>query len=258
MFSGYNLFEMSSAAGKTTADMRFTDEFESIVRERLVKTNPQFIEEWNRLTLGLPGKFVFSPPGMLGEIGHVVNGVIVNNDTCTYQERINLILRSGLADWIKARLEFAGEVRICEIGGGYGALCYWFKQAFPGASYTIIDLPEALLFSQIYISITRPDLRTAYGLEQARSGVRFLPNHMSELLTEPFDLIINTLSMSEMSELQVDRYVALMTTAWLKDGGLFFEQNQGQPAFGPAVRSRPVPGAVSVPASIARRTHGIP
>ena len=56
-------------------------------------------------------------------------------------------------------------------------------------------------------------------------GVRFVPNYMAGQLAQPFDLVINTLSMSEMSEYQVRRYLALMKTVWLKDGGLFFEQN---------------------------------
>jgi len=48
---------------------------------------------------------------------------------------------------------------------------------------------------------------------------------MAEQLAEPFDLVINTLSMSEMSEYQVKRYLDLMKRAWLREGGLFFEQN---------------------------------
>jgi len=38
--------------------------------------------------------------------------------------------------------------------------------------------------------------------------------------------VINTLSMSEMSEYQIKQYVAMMKQRWLIDRGLFFEQNQ--------------------------------
>ena len=59
------------------------------------------------------------------------------------------------------------------------------------------------------------------------SGVRFLPNYMAEQLNESFDLIINTLSMSEMSNFQVARYSQLIRDKWIaKSNGLFFEQNQ--------------------------------
>lgn len=78
---------------------------------------------------------------------------------------------------------------------------------------------------QVRISLTRPDLSTSVGLDGAPHGVRFVPNYMAEQLDEPFDLAINTLSMSEMSEYQIKRYLDLMKRNWLKEGGLFFEQN---------------------------------
>jgi hypothetical protein len=169
---------------------------------------------------------------MMGEVGHEIDGVIVNSDTCTYQERVNLIYSSGLGDWLDERLEMQGDLRICEIGGGYGALCRWFKQAYPAASYTIVDLPESLLFARLYLSLTRPDLTTTAGLANAKHGVRFVPNYMAEQLTEPFDLVINTLSMSEMSEYQIKKYASLMKAHWLTDRGMFFEQNQDNRAGG--------------------------
>ena len=49
---------------------------------------------------------------------------------------------------------------------------------------------------------------------------------MAERLDNSFDLVVNTLSMSEMSRVQVETYVDLMKRFWLKEGGLFFEQNQ--------------------------------
>jgi hypothetical protein len=38
--------------------------------------------------------------------------------------------------------------------------------------------------------------------------------------------VINTLSMSEMSEYQIKKYASLMKQHWLTDRGMFFEQNQ--------------------------------
>lgn len=226
VFSGYNLYQVCSSEGLIAADLEFDDCLDRQIEQRLKERNQVHVDEWRQLTYRIPRRFIFAPPRMLGEVGHDVEGVIVNNDTCTYQERVNLIYGSGLADWLDRRVEANGEVKICEIGGGYGALGHWFKQAFPEASYTLIDLPESLLFSRLYLSLTRPDLRTSAGFSHAPRGIRFIPNYLAEGLTEPFDLVINTLSMSEMSEFQVRRYVELLKQHWLAEGGLFFEQNQ--------------------------------
>jgi hypothetical protein len=228
VFSGYSLFEVTVAAGLTASDICFRNDndIDHVLALKLCERNPLFVDEHHRLVVDLPSEFIFQPPNMLGEIGHVVNGVLVNNDTNTYQERVNLIWESGLGDLIRNRIEENGEVKVLEIGGGYGALAYWFKSAFPNATYTIIDLPESLLFSRLYLSLTRPDIRTGSGLNDIKYGVRFLSNYMAEELDDSFDLIINTLSMSEMTDYQVRKYTHLIKTFWLKKGGLFFEQNQ--------------------------------
>ena len=52
--------------------------------------------------------------------------------------------------------------------------------------YTIVDLPESLVYSSMYLSACFED------------GFRFTPNYkFHELEAERFDLAINTLSMSE-------------------------------------------------------------
>jgi hypothetical protein len=226
VFSGYNLYHVCAGFGLSASTMELSSDLDAVIEERLEKHNQPHIDDWREMTQGIPRRFLFSPPAMMGEVGHDIDGAIVNSDTGTYQERVNLIYSSGLGDWLDERLEMQGDLRICEIGGGYGALCQWFKQAYPAASYTIIDLPESLLFSRLYLSLTRPDLATSAGLANAKHGVRFVPNYMAEQLTEPFDLVINTLSMSEMSEFQIKRYAALMKQHWLTDRGMFFEQNQ--------------------------------
>jgi hypothetical protein len=225
VFTGYNIYEVCNARGLSVANLPLTDALDATTRDRLERQNGPQLDLWRHMTQGIPRRFIFSPARLLGEVGHDADGVVVNSDTCTYQERAGLIYASGIADWIDRTIEATGTVRICEIGGGYGALCSWFKQAFPEATYTIVDLPESLLFSRLYVSLTRPDLATSVGLAEAPHGVRFVPNYMAEQLAQPFDLVINTLSMSEMSEYQVRRYLALMKSVWLKDGGLFFEQN---------------------------------
>ena len=94
-----------------------------------------------------------------------------------------------VGDLIRNRIEENGEVKVLEIGGGYGALAYWFKSAFPNATYTIIDLPESLLFSRLYLSLTRPDIKTSSELNDIKYGVRFLSNYMAEELDDSFHLL---------------------------------------------------------------------
>ncbi|MBM4298643.1 MAG: putative sugar O-methyltransferase, partial [Deltaproteobacteria bacterium] len=147
VFSGYSLYRVCNGYGFSAATMELSATLDQEIAERLAQQNRIHIEDWRRMTNGLPRRFLFTPPALLGEVGHEVDGVIVNSDTCTYQERINLVYASGLADWLDEKLKTSGAVRVAEIGGGYGALCHWFMQAYPGASYTIIDLPESLLFS---------------------------------------------------------------------------------------------------------------
>jgi hypothetical protein len=254
VFSGYHLYQVQRSEGLIAADIEFNDELDQMIADRLRERNEIHVKEWQQLTYKIPRRFIFSPPPLMGEIGHEVDGVIVNNDTCTYQERVNLIFGSGLADWLDRRIEATGELKICEIGGGYGALAYWFKQAYPEACYTIIDLPESLLFSRLYLSLTRPDLRTSAGFSQASRGIRFMPNYLAEGLTEPFDLVINTLSMSEMSDFQICRYVELLKQHWLSEEGLFFEQNQDNRPMG--LQCAEDLFAAEFPRRLSLKTHG--
>jgi len=75
------------------------------------------------------------------------------------------------------------------------------------------------------VSLSLPTVKSAFGLTHAEQGIRFVPNYMSEKLDEPFDIVINTLSMSEMTVHQVGKYANLIKT-WIKNNGIFFEQNQ--------------------------------
>lgn len=225
MFSGYNLFEVMHSRDLQN-ELSVDGDVDTRVAQGLAARNATHVQQHRQLTAGIPAECVFRPPAMFGEAGHLVDGVLVNHDTNVYQERINLLHRSGVLGQLKQKLQASRDVRICEIGGGYGALCHWFMQTFPGVSYTIVDLPESLLFSRLYVSLTLPDTPTSLGLDEAPAGVRFLPNFMAEELDDSFDLVINTLSMSEMTEHQVLKYAHLMRRRWLKPDGIFFEQNQ--------------------------------
>jgi hypothetical protein len=216
VFSGFNLYQVRHSLGIVSADLALTASLDADIAEALRLRNPQIVAAWREATTGIPRRFLVAPPVLLGECGHMADGILVNYETHNYQQRASLVYRSGLGKWIDQVVERRGEVRICEIGGGFGALALWFKQAFPQCSYTVIDLPECLLFSRLYLGLNRPDVK---------SGLRFVPNYRAGELDEPFDLVVNTLSMSEMSRYQVETYAGLIARSWLRDGGLFLEQN---------------------------------
>lgn len=226
VFSGYNLYHVCDGKGLSVSNLELTDRTWEQVRFNLRERGFTFVPRNLYMVKGIPERYLFRPPSILGECGYFVNGTIVSRDTNGYQERINLIFKSGIGNYLDSLLRQREDIRILEIGGGYGALAYWFKQAFPKVSYSIVDLPECILFSRLYLTLTIPDVPTSFGLGPAKYGIRFIPNFMSEQLKDSFDLVINTLSMSEMSAYQVERYIDLIKNVWIRDEGIFFEQNQ--------------------------------
>ena len=220
-FSGYQLRTLSPGQGTHSVGIVRAD------HDRwLVSTRPEpdsWVAAWTVATRWTPNRYTFSPPRMLGEIGWNVGGVVVNHDTYAYQERLNLLWESRVLDWLRRK----HRPRILEIGGGYGALAYALRSAFPRSYYVICDLPESLMFSGLYLTATTGAAPTILiGEASAQSGFALLPNYLFHTLQgEPFDLVINTLSMSEMTEHQIGVYSSGISRM-LGTAGVFFEQNQ--------------------------------
>ena len=162
----------------------------------------------------LPEVLHISPPNVFGEIGWLVDGKIVNHDTNVYLERIGLLAESGKLWELRNRTPASAAAqnrpwrrpRILEIGGGYGGLAYHLRKLIPDARYYLLDIPESLLFSSIYLStlwqqddnvLLTPD--NLAELHKDSPGFTFVPNYLFERLSAAgleFDLVINTLSMS--------------------------------------------------------------
>jgi SAM-dependent methyltransferase len=182
----------------------------------------------------LPEELCLSLPNKFGEIGYLINGKIVNFDAYVYLERVVLMYEANIINEL-IQLEKAGKTPvILEIGAGYGGLAYFLKKLLPRSRYIIVDIPESLVFSAIYLSILFKDQKnvlfenTASDLTCEGPGFTFLSNYLFDEILKSgikFDLVINTLSMSEMSENQI-RYYCEGIRSRLKDNGVFFEQNQ--------------------------------
>lgn len=160
------------------------------------------------------GLFVPEPP-VLGGFGHAINGGLVNTDTLKFYEALIALDKADLLEQFR---ESAHRRRVVlEIGAGWGGFAYQFKTLHPNTCYVIIDLPQTLLFSAVYLMTLFPEAKILiYGdkpgvnlLENASDyDFVFLPSFLGESLSLPYlDLVINMVSFQEMKTAQVEGYV---------------------------------------------------
>jgi hypothetical protein len=224
-FTGFNLLRMRTAEGPSTLPVPEEIELAS-------EPPPETLLQWRALTHNLPTERIYHPPCALGEIGWCVGDVIMNYETCVCQERVTLLHWSGVLDWLK---DIGRPPRILEIGAGYGALAYALSSCFPACSYTICDLPESLLFSGLYLTLAgRRSVAMVGDLERhpPTGLIELVPNYLFGNLASSrrtYDLAINVLSMSEMTEFQVENYGRGLARLLRPPNGLFFEQSHDTP-----------------------------
>jgi len=233
-FTGFQLISFSRGYGKTPIP-EIPDNFDEEIR-KIAPAPDHWVRRYLLITRHLPIEMIARPPKILGEIGWDVGGSPVNHDTFAYQERLNLLFEAGIINWLRKKVETSGSVNILEIGGGYGGLAYHLKHIVTQTNYFICDIPEALLFSSLYLAIAQPEYsHTIYdGTDKNRSilcrsdfGFKFVPNFMFDDLVVAnvkIDLAINTISFAEMSQKQV-HYYAQRLKNMLNDTGVLFEQN---------------------------------
>ena len=117
-------------------------------------------------------------------------------------------LRTVILCWeIKRYCRFhGGKFNAVELGAGYGGLARSFKLFFPEASYAIIDIPETLFFSYLFLRLNFPHAKVCLvtdpaDLTQPLSAYDFVfvPTKFAEvLLGYRFELFCNTASLGEM------------------------------------------------------------
>ena len=115
------------------------------------RKNFSSIQRHLEITSGLPQQLVFNPPQIFGEMGTLVDGVLVNHDTNAYQERITCLFEAGVFNFLEKIIERDGSASIIEIGSGYGALALFLKQLFPNISITLLGyLRKPLLCKMLF------------------------------------------------------------------------------------------------------------
>ena len=190
---------------------------------------------WTAATAGLPAERIVAAPRLFGESGFEVDGRIVNLDTWGTQQRLNGLHGSGVLDFLQRRKAERGYVRIVEIGAGYGNLAYSLHRILGALDYFVVDLPESMIYSSIYLDTVlaeAPCRVAAPGRPlPAGRGVTFVGNHLlAEFLPQigTVDLVINVMSLSEMSPPQVAHYGRAVHQL-LGTSGVFYEQNYIEP-----------------------------
>jgi hypothetical protein len=197
----------------------------------------ELLDVYLRLKSILPPRLLIDPPWMLGEVGAAVDGVIVNQDTVRQQATIATLWRRGVLDYLRHRAAENGTAHVVEIGAGHGSLCYHLKRLVPQLTYTIIDLPEVLVFSSVYLTLTAPEWEPTVAAPCSGPsiwpfGICLVPNYRFEQALSrlpAIDLAVNISSFGEMTPEQVRHYAAGLS-AVMGEGGVVFESNEeGQP-----------------------------
>ncbi len=244
-FTGYQLATLDFASRRPWIAEKLPENLDDILR-LLVGAPDQSVFDYVSVANALPEELRARPPAKFGEIGWLMDGTIVNYDTYSYQERLCLLFENGVINHLR-ELEHGDEpLLIVEIGGGFGGLAYHLFRALQRPiRYVIVDLPESLVFSAIYCQTLFPSSENLLvdGAKTGNSpfvlpateGFTFVPNHLlanMDLGHRHADLVINTLSMSEMSDAQINAYCKLIQS-YLGRTGLFFEQNHQTDHEGP-------------------------
>lgn len=230
-FTGYQLISLSNGAGKIPPNNNIPGSLNELLGDKVLEDNS--IELYRNAMEKLPKEYHFGAPRYFGEIGWDVNGQLVNNDTCIYLERISLLYEAGLID----KLNKVKNPVVIEIGGGYGGLAYYIKKLVPNIQFIDVDIPESLIYAAIYLSIIfKLDAHNIFinnetaldNLDLDGYKMLFLSDFDFDVLIRNnyyADLVINTLSMSEMTDIQVRRYCKGIQKM-IGSNGIFFDQNQ--------------------------------
>lgn len=152
---------------------------------------------------------------LLGGFGYEIDGGLFNLDTLKYYECLIALSKAGLLT--SFRLGCGTRKIISEIGAGWGGFAYQFKTLCRNVTYIIIDFPQVLLFSAVYLKTLFPSAAVLFWGDKSEETLLrdceaydfvFLPNYfMDKAKLERLDLALNMISFQEMTSAQVDHYV---------------------------------------------------
>lgn len=229
-FTGHSLLTMSPCENMPDIPEVPADA-DAIIRRVAGRASDATVD-FVRCTQTMPRERIVTTPRMFGESGWDVDGTIVNYDTWSVQQRINALHCSGVLDFVQRRAAKRGRARVLEIGAGFGNVAYNLHRMLGPVDYFVVDLPESMIYSSVWLSTVLPQQRCTIVqpgavLGAPSAGTTFVPNHLLEEVLPQIgevDLVINCMSLSEMSPLQV-AYYGNCTSELIGRDGVFFEQN---------------------------------
>ena len=105
---------------------------------------------------------------------------------------------------------------VMEIGTGFGGLARLMRMALPETTFLLVDLPETLVFTDVYLRLNFPELRIGYISEPTNIDLGYLhrfdfllvPNNLIDNLRGlKVDLAINIASFGEMTQESTNSYL---------------------------------------------------
>jgi hypothetical protein len=175
------------------------DEFERRLREKLAAL------------LEIREELFVPEPAELGGFGFRYGDGLFNVDTLKFLEAMIALDKGAVLTPFREGRE---RHVAWEIGAGWGGLAYTFKTLCPNTSYVIVDLPQAFLFSAVYLMTVMPDARITFHGDgplaslASESDFLFVPHWaLDELELPRLDLTLNMVSFQEMTTAQVEAYV---------------------------------------------------
>lgn len=105
--------------------------------------------------------------------------------------------------------ERSESLRILEIGSGFGGVAEILLRKGIAENYSIIDLKENLVLAAVYLSDVVKKDGVSFSIDRDQSKVNLILPSQADLITDEFDLVINTASFGEMPSATANAYLKL-------------------------------------------------
>ncbi|OAB60853.1 hypothetical protein AY599_21585 [Leptolyngbya valderiana BDU 20041] len=191
---------------------------------------PAFAAKMAMLETVAGGRDLFVPEATeLGGFGFEIGGALVNVDTLKFWEVMIALDKAAVLGGLR-EAEAAGERPVVwEIGAGWGGFARVFKTLMPGATYAIVDLPETMLFSALYLGHLFPEAKIHLYMpggpapDWTADFLFFAHTELDALRPPRLDLALNMVSFQEMTAAQVRSYVE---AAWERGAPFLYSLNR--------------------------------
>jgi hypothetical protein len=191
---------------------------------------PAFAAKMAMLEAAGGGRELFVPEALeLGGFGFEIEGALVNLDTLKFWEVMIALDKAAVLGGLRAASAAGERPVVWEIGAGWGGFARAFKTLVPGARYAIVDLPETMLFSALYLGHLFPEAKIhlhAPGGPEPDWSVDFLffaHTDLEAMRPPRLDLALNMVSFQEMTAAQVRGYVE---AAWERGAPYLYSLNR--------------------------------